>query len=209
MQNKEISNDDNNNKELQMNSQELIKETKSPSSKDIQKNINILDPAQNTIISNKIKIPKNEEENIIRPSAYSSTQKNKKRFIEENKEISEFTTNKKLRNTISGLNNNKLKFQSGLIDVILKVERENVNHYLKGDLAEMYKDITMNNINFKNNVFLANIDYFEKKTGILDKNPIRPYNCSEDISFKLGKYPTTNEIIDKFTERTKNYQGEL
>ena len=209
MQDKEISNDDNNNKELQMNSQELIKETKSPSSKDIQKNINILDPAQNTIISNKIKIPKNEEENIIRPSAYSSTQKNKKRFIEENKEISEFTTNKKLRNTISGLNNNKLKFQSGLIDVILKVERENVNHYLKGDLAEMYKDITMNNINFKNNVFLANIDYFEKKTGILDKNPIRPYNCSEDISFKLRKYPTTNEIIDKFTERTKNYQGEL
>ena len=108
MQDKEISNDDNNNKEHQRNSQELIKETKSPSSKDIQKNINILDPAQNTIISNKIKIPKNEEENIIRPSAYSSTQKNKKRFIEENKEISEFTTKKKLRNTISGLNNNSL-----------------------------------------------------------------------------------------------------
>ena len=43
----------------------------------------------------------------------------------------------------------------------------------------------------------------------MDKNPKIPYNCSEDVSYKLDKYPTTNEIIDKFAERTKNYQGDI
>ena len=207
MQTKEFAKETNNKKISESNQEDLYQETNIPQSKENKDNTNILEHIHNTNISYKKNIPKNAEEQILRPSAYSSTQKSKSRFIEENKEISDFNPNKKFRNTISGLNNNKLKFQSGLIDVILKVERENVNHYLKGDLAEMYKDINRDNINFKNDVFLANIDYFENKTGYLDKNPKIPYNCSEDISFKLDKYPTTNEIIDKFAERTKNYQG--
>ena len=174
-----------------------------------KENKNILNPAHNQSIAYKKKIPKNDFDDTLKPSSYSSTSKNKSKYVEENKEISDFSTNKKFRNTISGLNNNKLKFQSGLIDIILKVEKENVNHYLKGDLAEMYRDINNDNINFKNNVFLANIDYFENKTGNLDKKPVIPYNCKEDISFKLDKYPTYNEIIDKFAERTKNYQGDI
>lgn len=207
MQTKEFAKETNNKKISESIQEDLHQETNIPQSKENKDNTNILEHIHNTNISYKKNIPKNAEEQILRPSAYSSTQKSKSRFIEENKEISDFNPNKKFRNTISGLNNNKLKFQSGLIDVILKVERENVNHYLKGDLAEMYKDINRDNINFKNDVFLANIDYFENKTGYLDKNPKIPYNCSEDISFKLDKYPTTNEIIDKFAERTKNYQG--
>ena len=202
----ELSKEDNNEDKQEINSDELNKENDSPSSKDIQDNKNII---QNDNLLYEDEIPQSEEKVKLKPSAYSSTQKTKSRIIEENKEISDFTTNKKFRNTISGLNSNKLKFQSGLIDIILKVERDNVNHYLKGDLAEMYKDINRDYTNFKNNVFLANIDYFEKKTGNLDKNPKRPYHCSEDISFKLDKYPTTNEIIDKFAERTKNYKGDI
>ena len=151
---------------------------------------------------------KSAQKEVLKPASFSTTQKNKNRIIEENKEISDFTTNKKLRNSIAG-SSNKINYKSDLIDIILKVEKENVNHYLGGDLAEMYKDINKNNIHFKNNVFLANIDYFEKKTGILDKKPVIPYNCSEDVSYKLDKYPTTNEIIDKFAERTKDYQGEI
>jgi len=151
---------------------------------------------------------KSDQKEVLKPASFSTTQKNKNRIIEENKEISDFTTNKKLRNSIAG-SSNKINYKSDLIDIILKVEKENVNHYLRGDLAEMYKDINKNNIHFKNNVFLANIDYFEKKTGILDKKPVIPYNCSEDVSYKLDKYPTTNEIIDKFAERTKDYQGEI
>ena len=151
---------------------------------------------------------KSDQKEVLKPASFSTTQKNKNRIIEENKEISDFTTNKKLRNSIAG-SSNKINYKSDLIDIILKVEKENVNHYLGGDLAEMYKDINKNNTNFKNNVFLANIDYFEKKTGILDKKPVIPYNCSEDVSYKLDKYPTTNEIIDKFAERTKDYQGEI
>ena len=191
------------------NTQEINQDLNTSPSKENQQNEPLLTQEKNQSIAYKKKIPKKEFEEGIRPTAYSSTQKNKSRYPEEKKEISEFTTNKKFRNTISGLNNNKLKFQSGLIDVILKVEKENVNHYLKGDLAEMYKDINNDNIHFKNDIFLANIDYFEKKTGNLDKKPIIPYNCNEDISYKMDKYPTTNEIIDKFAERTKNYKGEI
>jgi len=139
-------------------------------------------------------------------SMSSNIHKAKSRQIEEEKEISDFdNTNKKFRNTMTGLNNDKMKYESGLIDIILKVEKDNVNHYLKGDLAEMYHDINKDNYEFKNNVFLANVDNFERKTGILDKKPIIPYNCSEDISFKLDKYPRTNEIIEKFTEKTKTF----
>ena len=50
-------------------------------------------------------------------------------------------------------------------------------HYLKGDLAEMYRDINKDNINFKNDVFLANIDYFEKKTK--SKKANFDYNISD------------------------------
>ena len=203
MQTEELPKTDNNKENQDNNSKDLYEDMNSPQSKINPENEDNLNPEKNK------ETDKDEEEIKLKPSAYSSTQKNKSRIVEENKEISDFTTNKKFRNTMPGLNNNKLKFQSGLIDVILKVERENVNHYLKGDLAEMYKDINKDYTNFKNNVFLANIDYFEKRSGNMDKNPKIPYNCSEDVSYKLDKYPTTNEIIDKFAERTKNYQGDI
>ena len=132
--------------------------------------------------------------------------KTKSKDIEESKETSDFTVNKKLRNTMTGLNNSKMRYESGLIDMILKVEKDNVNHYLRGDLAEMYNDINRVNHKFKNDIFLANVDNFEKKTGILDKKPIIPYNCSEDISFKLDSFPKTDEIIDKFAERIKYFK---
>ena len=148
----------------------------------------------------------NKYANDGKNSQSSNKNKAKSRQIEDNKETSEFdNSNKKLRNTMHSLNNDRMKYESGLIDIILKVEKDNVNHYLKGDLAEMYHEINNDNYDFKNNVFLANVNNFEKKTGILDKRPVIPYNCSEDISFKLDKYPRTNEIIEKFTEKTKNF----
>ena len=189
--------------EIQIN--ENYKNQESNSDKLYQDHINISqsgeqNPKQNFAYKRSI------HQEINKPGSFSSTQKNKNRIIEENKEISDFT-DKKFRNSIAG-SSNKIGYKSGLIDIILKVEKDNVNHYLKGDLAEMYKDINKMNTNFKNNVFLANIDYFEKKTGNLDKKPIIPYNCNEDVSYKLDKYPTTNEIIDKFAERTKDYHQE-
>ena len=148
----------------------------------------------------------NKYANDGKNSQSSNKNKAKSRQIEDNKETSEFdNSNKKLRNTMHSLNNDRMKYESGLIDIILKVEKDNVNHYLKGDLAEMYHEINNDNYDFKNNVFLANVNNFEKKTGILDKRPVIPYNCSEDISFKLNKYPKTNEIIEKFTEKTKTF----
>ena len=157
----------------------------------------------------------NQNESLDMKNKYINTDKNslsnninkaKSRPIKNDIETSEFeTTNPKLRNTMNSLNNDRMKYESGLIDIILKVEKDNVNHYLKGDLAQLYHEINNDNYDFKNNVFLANVNNFEKKTGILDKRPVIPYNCSEDISFKLDKFPRTNEIIDKFTEKTKTF----
>ncbi len=90
-------------------------------------------------------------------------------------------------------------------DLFNEVEKFNAKNILKGDLAEMYDDINKNNYFFKNNVFLANVDHFDKNTGILDNKPIIPYNYSHDISYKLDSYPRTNEIIEKFTEKTKTF----
>ena len=92
---------------------------------------------------------KNYYTNTDKNSMSSNIQKAKSRQIEEEKEISDFdNTNKKFRNTMTGLNNDKMKYESGLIDIILKVEKDNVNHYLKGDLAEMYHDINKDNYDF-------------------------------------------------------------
>ena len=155
---------------------------------------------------NEENTPRDDKNNKKKTSMSNNIHKAKSRQIEENKEISDFETNKKFRNTITGLNTDKMKYQSGLIDMIIRIEKDNVNHYLRGDLAEMYKDINRDNYDFKNDVFFANVDHFEKKTGDLDGKPYIPYNCSEDISFKLGTYPRTNEIIDKFAERSKTFQ---
>ena len=203
---------------------EQQKDISHPNQKEIKREINRPNLNNYAAVSNqridfkrKIENDKesNQNENLDIYSKYTNTGKNnlsnninkaKSRQIEDNKDTKKFeNSNKKLRNTMNSLNNDRMKYESGLIDIILRVEKDNVNHYLKGDLAEMYHEINNDNYDFKNNVFLANVDNFEKKTGILDKRPVIPYNCSEDISFKLDKYPRTNDIIDKFTEKTKTF----
>ena len=165
-------------------------------------------PNQNISFTKDIESAKDTDDKLKSYNSMSggNIHKAKSRQIEESKESSDFNINKKLRNTMTGLDNNKMKYESGLIDMILKVERDNVNNYLRGELAEIYNDISRDNYTFKNDVFLANIDNFEKKTGTLDKRNIIPYNCSEDISFKLNSFPKTNEIIEKFTEKIKHFQ---
>ena len=71
-------------------------------------------------------------------------------------------------------------------------------------MAQIYDEICKDNLFFKNNVFLENVDNFEKKTGNLDKRRNKiSMNFKEDIQYKLKQVPKTNEIINKFTEKTK------
>ena len=120
----------------------------------------------------------------------------------------------KMRNTISGVQKGNRKFDSELIDVILGIEKENVNHYLSSDLANLYKDITNDNQEFKEDIFLANVDNFDKKTGILGKKsiykkPIYPYPSSNnDINKLLKTFNHTEDIIQKFSERSKTLNNQ-
>ena len=84
------------------------------------------------------------------------------------------------------------------------MEKDNVNNYLNEDLAKIYNDINNENFFFKNNIFFANVDNVEKKSAILDKMTIIPYKCSEDISYKIEKFPRTTELIKKYEEKSKD-----
>ena len=95
-------------------------------------------------------------------------------------------------------------YDNELIDTILNVEKYNVNKYLSKDLAEMYSEINKDNLFFKNDVFLRNIDNFEKKTGILDKKKSKLSRIFiDDINHKLKDMSKTKDIINKYTEKSK------
>ena len=128
-------------------------------------------------------------------------------FKNEFKNVSEDSTNVQLTSkTINSLEKNPKKFYDNeLIDAILDVEKYNVNNYLSKELADIYNEINKDNVFFKNNVFLVNIDNFERKTGFLDKMKNNKfYNNEEDINDKLKEIHKTNEIINKFTEKSKS-----
>ena len=114
-------------------------------------------------------------------------------------------TNKQLKKSVTG-DLRKKYYDNELIDAILDVEKYNVDKYLSKDLALIYNDISKDNLFFKNNVFLGNVDYFERKTGNLDKKKNNNINNNNDIEKKLKEIPKTNEIIDKFTEKSKIFK---
>ena len=94
-------------------------------------------------------------------------------------------------------------YDNELIDTILNVEKYNVNKYLSKDLAEMYSAINKDNLFFKNDIFLRNIDNFERKTGNLDKKKFYSSYFIDDINYKMKEVPKTDEIISKFVEKSK------
>lgn len=122
----------------------------------------------------------------------------KNEFQNENEDNS----NMKIRKSINGdLNKYKKYYDNELIDAILDVEKYNVDTYLSNDLAAIYNDINKDNLFFKNDVFLGNIDNFEKKTGNLDKKKnTKKYNSDINIQKEI---PKTNELINRFTENLK------
>ena len=122
-------------------------------------------------------------------------------FQNENEEA-----NKQLKKSTTG-DLRKRYYDSQLIDAILDVEKYNVDKYLSKDLAIIYNDISKDNLFFRNNLFLGNVDYFERKTGNLDKKKYNNINHNNNnIQKKLKETPKTSEIIDKFTEKYKIFK---
>ena len=178
------------------------------------------DESQN---NNVTEIPKNIDNNISNKNtnvkintdfSENNNYANDSRLSTNNNTDKKNQNSNKMRNTISGVYKGNRKFDSELIDVILGIEKENVNHYLSNDLANMYKDITNDNQEFKEDIFLANVDNFDKKTGILGKKkfyktPIYPYPSStNDINKLLTTFNHTEDIIQKFSERSKKLNNE-
>ena len=142
----------------------------------------------------KINYDKDEENNFVINNMFRNE------FQKKNEE-----ENKQLKKSVTG-DLRKRYYDNELIDAILDVEKYNVDKYLSKDLAIIYNDISKDNLFFKNNVFLGNVDYFERKTGNLDKKKYKNINNNNDIKIKLKEIPKTSEIIDKFTEKSKIFK---
>lgn len=113
---------------------------------------------------------------------------------------------KSARNSNDFSDNYKNKYNNVLIDAILNVEKYNVGKYLSKDLASIYDDITKDNIMFKNDIFLGNVDNFERKTGDLDKKKLKNvYKEKESKKKEYKEITNTNDIINKFFEKTKTF----
>ena len=113
---------------------------------------------------------------------------------------------KSARNSNTLSDNYKNKYNNVLIDTILDVEKFNVNKYLSKDLANIYNEIDRDNIMFKNDIFLGNIVNFERKTGDLDKKIVRKvYKEKKDNKKEYKNISNTNDIINKFFEKTKTF----
>ena len=95
-----------------------------------------------------------------------------------------------------------------LIDAINDVERFNVGHILKGDLAEIYGDVVKNNKEFKDEIFFTNVNGTEKKIGELDRTKKMHIYKEFPRSELLKGYMTYDDLLKKYIDRAKRYKSE-
>ena len=192
--------DSNKDSELKNTSRFIIKSNKDEILKKLSEIVPIIEDreGEENNTPNKPNIKNDIDSKILAKNIYKNNfEKGEEDIVAEN--------DKKLEKTASeSFGTYKKFYDNELIDAILDVEKNNVNNFLSKDLAQIYDEICKDNVFFKNNVFLENVDNFEKKTGNLDKRRNKiSMNFKEDIQYKLKQVPKTNEIINKFTEKTK------
>ena len=113
--------------------------------------------------------------------------------------------------------NDILEYYIDIFDTIESIDDLDIYiNKIKKIISSLYKtkDITNDNQEFKEDIFLANVDNFDKKTGILGKKkyyrkPIYPYPSSKnDINKLIKTFNHTEDIIQKFSERSKTLNNE-
>lgn len=152
--------------------------------------------------------PDKENESIYPYSDSKTLNKNVRttEFKIDNISFNDNFTNKKLRNSMTVLTNNKKKYDNELIDAIINVEKDNVGKYLSEELASIYNEINRDNIIFKNEVFLDGVDIFEKKTCNLDRKKYNTLYDEKKVKKKIfTDPPNADEVINEFFEKSKMF----
>lgn len=164
---------------------------------------NIKPPSTKKVISKNISETRKKEINKERQDNNKKSQFNKLEAKEEENKNEDNSFLIKSRQSMPLLSRG-----SGLIEVLGNVEKSNVNQLLRGDLMELYDDISRRYSGFKERVFYKNIKNFENKVGIFDKEKIPHYNPNDNYRETLNNIQRTDEIIELYTEKASNILDE-
>ena len=101
--------------------------------------------------------------------------------------------------------NNYKKNENELMDNIFnEVEKFNAKNLLKGDLADIYKEIVKDNMDFKENIFFVNLNHYENMIGNCDNKTIsHTYKDLKKEELLKNKYLTAKELYNKYRNKAK------
>ena len=133
---------------------------------------------------------------------------NKEKIEQEG--INQNINDKKPINLIKKINkiedeNNYKKNENELMDNIFnEVEKFNAKNILKGDLADIYKEIVKDNMDFKENIFFVNLNHYENMIGKCDNNTIsHTYKDLKKEELLQNKYLPAKELYNKYSNKAK------
>ena len=142
-------------------------------------------------------------------SIKNKVQNDNKEKIEQ-EEINQNINDKKPINLIKKINkiedeNNYKKNQNELMDNIFnEVEKFNAKNILKGDLADIYKEIVKDNMDFKENIFFVNLNHYENMIGNCDNKTIsHTYKDLKKEELLKNKYLPAKELYNKYRNKAK------
>ena len=133
---------------------------------------------------------------------------NKEKIEQEG--INQNINDKKPINLIKKINkiedeNNYKKNENELMDNIFnEVEKFNAKNILKGDLADIYKEIVKDNMDFKENIFFVNLNHYENMIGNCDHKTIsHTYKDLKKEELLKNKYLPAKELYNKYRNKAK------
>ena len=133
---------------------------------------------------------------------------NKEKIEQEG--INQNINDKKPINLIKKINkiedeNNYKKNENELMDNIFnEVEKFNAKNILKGDLADIYKEIVKDNMDFKENIFFVNLNHYENMIGNCDNKIIsHTYKDLKKEELLKNKYLPAKELYNKYRNKAK------
>ena len=142
-------------------------------------------------------------------SIKNKVQNDNKEKIEQ-EEINQNINDKKPINLIKKINkiedeNNYKKNENELMDNIFnEVEKFNAKNILKGDLADIYKEIVKDNMDFKENIFFVNLNHYENMIGNCDNKTIsHTYKDLKKEELLKNKYLPAKELYNKYRNKAK------
>ena len=88
-----------------------------------------------------------------------------------------------------------------LDDTINELEQFNAKKILKGDLYNIYNDLIKENLEFKDDIFFVNLNYFENKVGNCDDRKISHSYKEYPKSEYFKEYLPSRELLKKYENK--------